>query len=175
MNLKHFDHDGRVRFVTFCTHDRLPLLTNWFSRNIVINELDQSRQANRFKLLAYVIMPEHIHLVFLPRIEEDVGRMIGKLKLDISTQLLTPLIDSRHPLASKLTVTRNGLHRRVFWQRRCFDHNCRNEKSIFAKMNYCHRNPVTRGLVINAEDWIWSSCRFYMGLDNILLAMDSLA
>jgi len=37
---------------------------------------------------------------------------------------------------------------------------------------YCHKNPITRGLVHVAEDWPWSSYRFYELDHRSMLAMD---
>ena len=50
----------------------------------------------------------------------------------------------------RLYVTRNGQRRRVFWQSRCYDHPPqagRTPEKTREKINYCHNNPVTRGLV----------------------------
>lgn len=37
---------------------------------------------------------------------------------------------------------------------------------------YLHQNPVRRGLVSRAEEWLWSSARWYAGMSDVLLAMD---
>jgi len=42
------------------------------------------------------------------------------------------------------------------------------------KIEYCHKNPVTRGLVKDPGDWPWSSYRWYQGLDEIELETDGL-
>jgi hypothetical protein len=43
---------------------------------------------------------------------------------------------------------------------------------MVAKLDYCHANPVARGLVNRPEDWMWSSYRFYENMDKTLLQMD---
>jgi putative transposase len=40
------------------------------------------------------------------------------------------------------------------------------------KLDYIHKNPITRGLVDRAEEWPWSSYRFYELGDSSLIAMD---
>ena len=60
----------------------------------------------------------------------------------------------------------------VFWQRRCYDHNCRSTESVWKKVNYCHNNPVKRGLVSEPDNWIWSSYRYYAGYKQVVLEMD---
>ncbi len=39
-------------------------------------------------------------------------------------------------------------------------------------IDYIHANPVRRGLVARAEDWEWSSARWYAGLRPVKLEMD---
>jgi REP-associated tyrosine transposase len=41
-----------------------------------------------------------------------------------------------------------------------------------AMIDYIHANPVRRGLVARAEDWEWSSARWYEGLRPVKLEMD---
>ncbi len=55
MKIKHYDHDGRARFITFCTHNRLPLLTNDSFRSIAVEAIKEVRARTGLKLLAYVI------------------------------------------------------------------------------------------------------------------------
>ena len=42
----------------------------------------------------------------------------------------------------------------------------RTPKDTHEKIRYIHRNPVRRGLVTDAEAWLWSSCRaHFRGVD----------
>jgi len=176
MKLKHYDHDGRARFITFCTHEKIPLLTNNVIRKIVIDSISAMRDEYGFLLIGYVIMPEHIHLVIIPRIDTRVGAIIGDIKR-FSSKRIIKIFKTRNnnALLDKLNVCRDGNSRLAFWQRRCYDHNCRLEKSMWEKVNYCHNNPVIRRLVQKREDWEWSSYRWYHGYPNVLLEMDSAA
>jgi len=78
--LSHFDFDGRARFVTFGTHRRLPVLTNDRVRKTLTDSIDKIRKLMEFQLIAYVFMPEHVHLVSLPNEKTEVGRLIGEIK-----------------------------------------------------------------------------------------------
>ena len=69
-------------------------------------------------------------------------------------------------------VWRDGHNRLAFWQRRCFDHNCRNEDALWNKVRYCHMNPVTRGLVRIPGDYPWSSYRWYYELGGVVLKLN---
>ena len=49
----------------------------------------------------------------------------------------------------------------AIWQARYYPFNVYSEEKLLEKLNYMHQNPVRRGLVENAVDWLWSSCRWY--------------
>jgi len=52
-------------------------------------------------------------------------------------------------------------HPERFWQARFYDFNVWTEKKRIEKLRYIHRNPVARGLAFSAEQWRWSSFRWY--------------
>lgn len=171
MLLKHFDHDGRARFITFCTHLRIPLLTNNRFRQIVVNSLDEMHRNTGILLLGYVIMPEHIHLVVVPPLDVKLGERIGDMKRRSAQEILSSI--DNQSLLRALTVHRDGRHRQALWQRRCFDHNCRNDNVVCNKIRYCHMNPVRRGLAHCPGDYPWSSYRWYHGLGGVMLNLDA--
>jgi hypothetical protein len=47
------------------------------------------------------------------------------------------------------------------WQRRFYDFDPWSERKRIEKLRYMHRNPVKRGLVVEPEQWQWSSYRTY--------------
>ena len=47
------------------------------------------------------------------------------------------------------------------WQRRFYDFVVWNGHKRIEKLRYMHRNPVKRGLVLEPQQWKWSSYRFY--------------
>jgi putative transposase len=173
MKLKHYDHDGRERFVTFCTHKRIAVLTNTAFRKIIVECLEDVRRSYDLHLLGYVIMPEHVHLVVVPPKDIELGTVIGKLKRLSAKRIHDLLRANNGDLVHRLTVMRNGRQRFALWQRRCFDHNCRSDESVWEKVEYCHNNPVTRDLVAKQEDWKWSSCRWYLRKQDAVLRMDA--
>jgi putative transposase len=60
------------------------------------------------------------------------------------------------------------------WERRFYTYGVYSEKKRLEKLNYMHNNQVKRGLVCSAEEWPWSSFRFYYLNDTSLLSMDKL-
>jgi putative transposase len=169
MQLKHYDHDGRARFVTFNTHRRIPVLMDHSINDIVVEAIFQVSRERQFRLLAYVIMPEHVHLVVVPPLSAKLGPIVGEIKFSSAMRIHELLASRKSPLLDRLCATRNGISKFCLWQRRCYDHNCRTESSVWEKVNYCHTNPVKRGLVEGPEDWRWSSYEYYRREESALV------
>jgi putative transposase len=168
--LRHYDHLGTARFVTFSCFQRLRLLSDSIARQAVLDELSRLRTNHDIRVLGYVVMPEHVHLVVLPPDDVNLGPLIGALKAR-SARVILDLIRSC-PRRQRLPVRPGGTP--AVWQRRCYDHNCRTPEDVVEKVKYCHDNPVKRGLAAKPEDWPWSSCRWYLGQREAVLEIDGI-
>ena len=104
--------------------------------------LEQVTERYRFVVCGYVVMPEHIHLLVS---ESEHGN------LAVALQVL------KQKTARRLKVNSE----KAFWQTRYYDFNVFTHNKRVEKLKYMHRNPVTRGLVKNPEDWPWSTFRHY--------------
>ena len=62
-----YDEPGHARFLTFSCYHRLPLLSKDRSRRWFADALAAARLKHGFELWAWVIMPEHVHLILWPR------------------------------------------------------------------------------------------------------------
>ena len=171
--IHHFNDPGHAHFLTFSCYQQLPLLRRERTRHWFVQAVVNAKVKHSFPLLGYVIMPEHVHLVLHPAEETRVGEIVGEIKRSSALQIHQILLAGQSDLEKRLTVVRNGASRFVFWQRRCYDHNCRSEASTWEKVEYCHSNPVNRGLVSSPEDWYWSSYRWYQGKRDVVLEMNT--
>lgn len=158
--LRHYDDLGSARFVTFSCYRRLPSLSLLGAKKIVLEEIDRARAKHGFKLLGYVLMPEHVHLVLFPPDEVKFGLVIREIKSRSAKRYFAAT-----QIGKPGTV-------RVFWERRCYDHNCRTPESVREKINYCQMNPVKKGLVTEPSEWKWSSYKWYHGVEDVPLKMD---
>mgnify|MGYP000856653929 CR=1 FL=1 len=159
-HLKHFDNTGTVRFITFNCYRDEPALSNEVAKELLARYIEQTRQKYGFRMLGYVFMPDHVHLVIHPLDGTPVGQMVGEIKS------LTAREWFRLTEISLKDVVR------VFWQKRCYDHNCRSTAVVREKIAYCHSNPVRRGLVSDPGEWVWSSYNWYQGKHDVPLQMD---
>jgi putative transposase len=157
--MKRWEIDGDIRFVTFSCQRRLPLLKNPGIARVFASSMAAARVRFGFELFAWVVMPEHVHLLVRPR-GTPLKRVLLNIKLSVSERVLTRWRDLDAPILSKIDA--GGSPR--FWQKGGgFDRNTRNEREFCKTIRYIHRNPVARGLVERPEDWRWSSVRWWMG------------
>ena len=168
VKLKHYDNFNTSRFITFSCYQRYQLLTDKKVIQIVIDELKKTREKYQFKLLGYVIMPEHVHLVIHPIKDIKLGRIVGELKSLSAREILKLNFINKF----RLQNMKGGECRLSFWMQRCYDHNCRTEEFMWEKIDYCHMNPVKRKLVKSPEDWKWSSYRWYVGDREVPIDID---
>jgi putative transposase len=175
---KAYNEPGHAHELTFSCFKRLPLLSRDRTRQWFLEALDAARHRLNLALWAYVIMPEHIHVILWPRDPANEIRLIRTaLKAPVQRKALAFLRRQGHGFLERLRDDQpNGeLHYR-FWQRGGgYDRNITEPATLRTMIEYIHQNPVRRALVSVAEEWPWSSTRFYAGRSEAKLAMDPLA
>jgi putative transposase len=116
---------------------------------------------NPFDLWAFVIMPEHAHLLIWPGEGVKISSILKSLKLPVAQRAIAWL-QKNDPgfLTRMLDVQPGGDRAHRFWQRGGgYDRNMRSVADMHEKLHYIHLNPVRRKLVERPEDWPWSSAR----------------
>jgi putative transposase len=169
--LRRYYGKGDLHFVTFSCYRRLPLLQTVRARDIFVKEMGKVREEMGFRLLGYVVMPEHVHLLMSEPNKGTPPTVLHTLKLRVARKLRA----RRKPVGAgqlQLPFAETGELLRAFWQARFYDFNVYSKGKKTEKLNYMHANPVIRGLVKHPKDWQWSSWGFYYGGEKGLLAMD---
>lgn len=163
--VRHFHEIGHLHELTFSCYRRMPLLTNNLWRAKLARCIDAAGQETAIELVAFVFMPEHIHLLVYPRTENpSISLYLARIKQPFSKQIKHILDEQSSPLRSKLTVQeRPGKKCFRFWQEGPgYDRNLFSVEGISASLEYIHNNPINRGLCRVAVDWKWSSARYYL-------------
>jgi putative transposase len=164
--VKHFHEPGDFHELTFSCYRRSQLLTNDLWRLLLCQSIDRAVSSHQFALVAFVLMPEHVHLLVLSPITSvsGVSRLLADIKRPFSGRIKNLLVKDRDPLLSRLTVVeRPGKLAFRFWQEGPgYDRNLSSKAAVLAAIDYIHLNPVRRGLVARAVDWKWSSARWYV-------------
>jgi REP element-mobilizing transposase RayT len=93
-----------------------------------------------FALHAFVVMPNHVHLLITPKI--PLPRIMNGIKGSTAHE-------------ANSILQRRGQH---FWQEESFDHWVRSPMKFEKICNYIENNPVSADLVHATRDWPWSSC-----------------
>ena len=117
-------------FVTFSTWQRRRLFVVESYARLFLKTLYGYRRQGRFEVHAFVLMPEHVHLLLTPAPNVTLERSIQFIKGGYS-----------HALGVELD--RNG----EVWQRGFTEHRIRDVADFDAHREYIHENPVKRGLV----------------------------
>lgn len=164
--IKHFHEPGDVHELTFSCYRRMPLLTNDKWQALLARFLDQAVQEMQFRLVAFVFMPEHVHLLVYPQTAvPQLDGLLAKIKQPFSSAIRKLLEESQAPLLQRLTLQeRPGKQVFRYWQEGPgYDRNLQTPQAILSAIDYLHRNPVRRKLCERAVDWKWSSARHYLG------------
>ena len=86
--LKRFQQTGRSHFVTFSCYHRQPFFTSDSAKRTFEIALERVRRIYELRLYAYVVMPEHVHLLVSEPAVETLAVAIKSLKQGVSRQLL---------------------------------------------------------------------------------------
>ena len=100
---------------------------------------DGQRKFQRYQLHAFVVMPNHVHLLVTPKVR--AGQWLGPLK-GFTAYLANDLL---------------GSHGQPFWQDESYDHLVRSAAEFDRIQTYIEENPVAAGLAVAAQEYLWSS------------------
>jgi putative transposase len=108
------------------------------------------RDNQAYQVHAFVLMPEHFHLLVTPSAQLSLERVVQLVKGG-----------SAHTIRKQLGLTF------PVWQRGFSDHRIRDSADYAAHLRYIDDNPVKRGLVETAMTYAWSSASGQFTMDNV--------
>ena len=152
-------------FVTFTTVDWLPVFINPEPIRIITDSLRFCIMNKYLKVYAYVIMPNHIHLVI-----SDANFNNSRLQETLTAfrkytgHNLANYIDNYLPESLWRVIHNKPLNdrNRQVWQSGWHAEGLVSEKFFNQKVNYIHENPVRKGFVRLPEDWAHSSAGYWI-------------
>jgi REP element-mobilizing transposase RayT len=128
----------------------------------IVKEAIHHRDGELYNLLAYCIMPNHVHLLFellscdVSRLAESTNEKKGRDS--VSSYMVTKIMGSLKKytaLRANLFLNRSG----AFWQHESYDHVIRDNNELENTLWYILYNPVKASLVNEWEKWKWSYCK----------------
>lgn len=152
-------HQG-VEFFTATCLNWQPLLLPDERKDILIDSLKFMVNDKRIWLYGFVIMPNHIHLMWR-RQDEWVNKRTEQIFLKFTAQQIKFRLMTSAPqeLGQYRSTQRDRIYH--FWERRPYKATMYNRKVAYQKIDYMHNNPVKAGLCTLPEEYTYSSCRFY--------------
>ncbi|MGC4032852.1 MAG: transposase [Tepidisphaeraceae bacterium] len=154
---------GTARFLTFSCYRRLRLFDNPLIKDHFVKTIASALLAHDMALLAWVVMPEHVHLIVVPENAARVPAFLRTLKRPFARAVLDRWRMLNAAVLPRLRDRAGGTH---FWQAGGGYDRAVIGEELIEKIRYVHANPVMRGLAVDSVSWKWSSAAAYAGRDN---------
>lgn len=126
---------------------RKPDIADMVQRSLLIFD------SQRYRLLAWVVMPNHVHVLFQPMNGWTVAKIVASWKKFTAHKICDDRRNSGEEPGAPV------------WHREYWDRYIRDQRHFEQAIWYIHQNPVKAGLAASAERWRWSSA--YPGNANL--------
>jgi putative transposase len=141
------------------------LLENDKYKNIIVESLQFCVKENKVKLYAFVIMSNHIHLVW-QQIPPTTKVKLQHSFMTFTAQKIKEDLRKNNPILLETFKVNTTDRMYQIWERNPLTVDLFSPKVFHQKIDYVHFNPVVAGLCINPEDYYYSSAKFYAtGID----------
>lgn len=155
--IRRYYEKGSAYFVTTVAHGRKNIFTDEILCKIALLTIEYFKLLLDYKIFAYCLMPDHLHMIIQPVGEYDLSYIMKMIK---------------GSFARKINKFRNSSG--PIWQKRFYDEGIRNYAMLIQKIEYIHNNPVRKKIVTLAEDYPYSSYHWYFGNNKNVLEIDRL-
>ena len=168
LQLKKPKYDEGYHFITIVTNKRVEAFKYRDTAVIAINTILFYEKREDFNLKGYIVMLDHIHMVFellgsgrfpdLPGIIRDIKKYIAKEAI-----ARLSVLDKNMLLNIQLPRPKKKRHIYQFWQPDYYDFNILSERKLNEKLRYMYENPLRKGLCIHPFDYEFSDIKRYFG------------
>ena len=168
---KIWDSD-RLYFVTFTIVEWIRIFDDEANINTFIDSIKYCQQHKGLEVYAWVIMPNHLHMVIGRNGEPTLSQIIGDLKSHTARQIRKVLKEDSESLAYQILILNGSKNSRnqdfQLWQQHNHPIEISSDHMFDQKVDYIHTNPVEAGIVKYPESWKWSSAIDYTGGKGLL-------
>jgi len=133
-----YTHPNAIFSITTATRDRAKVFADVRVAAAVVDVLRERAAFHILRVLAYCVMPDHVHILMSPSRTCDVPTFVGQFK-NLAQRRAWAL----------------GVHG-VFWQKSFYDRALRRDDDVATVARYIFNNPVRAGLVQAARDYDFS-------------------
>ena len=170
-----FSNPDGIYFVTSAVVEWVDAFTRSHYCDIVVSSLKHCIEKKGLVLHAWVIMPNHIHLIISRRGEaslSDIMRDFKKYTSSTIIESIETITESRKNWMLwifKSAAEKNKNNKNYqFWQQENHPEELFSFKFIKQKLDYIHNNPVTARLVDLRQYYVYSSAKNYLGEEGLL-------
>ncbi|WP_304141071.1 transposase [Mesoflavibacter zeaxanthinifaciens] len=165
MKLKPLKIEDVPQFYTASIIKGKFLLNSDKHKLILIESLQYLVKENRVIIYGYVIMDNHIHIVWKPTKLYSLKHTQLSFMKFTAQRLKRELQNNNSIYLNDFNVEAKD-RKYQFWKRNPLCVDLLNEKIIEQKLNYIHQNPVKAQICNNPEGYRFSSARFYSELED---------
>ncbi|GGE61102.1 transposase IS200 family protein [Pedobacter psychrotolerans] len=150
-----------IEFFTATCLNWQNLLLEKRHKEIVLDSLKFLVKENRIWLYGYVIMPNHIHILWSKQ-DEWIEKSIQQQFLKYTAQQIKFNLIANFPEQLRNYKSTQADRQYHFWERRPYNATILTREIFEQKLEYVHYNPVKKGLCLESHDYEYSSARFYL-------------
>jgi REP element-mobilizing transposase RayT len=163
MDLKPIKIEDCSQFFTATILNWNKLLTPESYKLIIVESLQYLVNAERVVVYGYVIMDNHIHIIWKPTLLYSLKHtQLSFMKFTAQRIKIDLVSHHRDILKQFLVASKDRVYQ--FWQRNALCVDLYSNTIIEQKLKYIHQNPVRARMCANTVDYKFSSARFYEGL-----------
>lgn len=173
---KRYRIEGSIYYITSVIHNRLNIFVAPSFVIPIIDSLNYYRYQYATKIIGYVIMPDHIHLLIFPQVEQAVTDFMRDFKRFTSGRITRQAkVENKKEWIEKFEQAGAETERAEYkvWQDSFWEQCIYTEGFLQQKLNYIHLNPVRAGIVKEPNEYPYSSHRNYYLNDKQLIEIDS--
>src|SRR5699024_11062418 len=174
-NYRFYNPEG-LYFVSFAVVNWLDVFNQNRYVEIFLESLSYCQREKGMEVVAWCVMPNHVHLIFRSVGGQKPSRLLGDLKRFTSKAITKAIADDPRESRKEFLL---GCFRRAakgksnvktfqFWRQDNKPIELWSNEVIQEKLNYLHQNPVKAGIVYNPEDYLYSSAIDYAGGKGLL-------
>ena len=141
--------EGQTYHTISVTHNRQPLFSSDRAAQVVVDAISHIRSTEKAYVLAYAVMPDHLHLLLVPRLGHNVSTIMHSIKSYSARQ-----------------IQRSTGYKGAVWQTSFLDRIIMGDAHLSTTLQYIVQNPVTAGLVGEPEQYRFSSAHLLAETDN---------
>ena len=154
-----YDQNLLPQYFTLRVTDGYPLFMETKIRGMLLAGI-QSISATETDIFAFVIMPNHVH--FIAR-HKNIKSVVKHFQQEVATNIMMYLLSSsRNRIIQHLDELTNetvAVAPNKIWESPIGSTPIHNENQMTKYIWMTHQNPVRAGIVEQAKNWRWSSCK----------------